>query len=41
MLPVIHVPTSAPGLAITAIQCLNLMSFANERQNPTACVSWS
>jgi hypothetical protein len=31
-LPPLHVPTSAAGLAIAALQCLNLASFANERR---------
>ena len=35
MLPPIHVPASTAGLAITALQCLNLLSFANEKQTPT------
>ena len=35
MLPPIHVPSSTAGLAITALQCMNLLAFANERQNPT------
>ena len=35
MLPPIHVPASRAGLAITALQCLNLLSFANEKQTPT------
>ena len=35
MLPAIHCPTSTAGLCITALQCLNLAAFANEKQAPT------
>ena len=34
LLPAIHCPASPVGLAITAIQCLNLLSFANEQKSP-------
>ena len=34
-LPPIHVPTSTVGLAITAVQCMNLLAGANEMQSPT------
>ena len=35
MLPPIHCPVSTAGLAISAVQCLNILSFANEKQTPT------
>ncbi|EGB03883.1 hypothetical protein AURANDRAFT_33417 [Aureococcus anophagefferens] len=34
MLPAIHVPTSAAGLGIAAVQCLNLASCFNEASSP-------
>ena len=35
MLPPIHCPVSTVGLAISAVQCLNILAFANEKQTPT------
>ena len=35
MLPPIHLPCSTAGVAIAAVQCLNLAAFANEAQAPT------
>ena len=35
MLLPIHCPVSTAGLAISAVQCLNILAFANEKQSPT------
>ena len=35
MLLPIHCPVSTAGLAIAAVQCLNILSFANEKTTPT------
>ena len=35
MLPPIHCPVSTAGLAISAVQCLNIMSFRQAKQTPT------
>ena len=35
MLLPIHCPVSTAGLAIAAAQCLNILSFANEKTTPT------